>query len=337
MASWREGGDDSPLDGDRTAGREAETTDDPSRAALAFLIALDEAPSDAGLHARLAAWRAADPAHEAAWGEIRSVDALVGAVAQDLSRGTVRPTRPARPARRRAMVGALAAAAMLLVAVLIPWRAGPVPDHATGVGEGARIALADGTELHLAAESAVAVELTPERRVVTLIDGAVFAEVAPDPSRPFSVRAGTVEATAIGTAFEVRRVGSVARLAVVEGVVGLTRDDGVEAGRFAAGDWARIDGGDDRVLARGTQSPEAAASWRGGRLSVTDWPVTDVIDVIRDHMTEPVLVLGAEAGAGRVTGVYDLQKPLAALRALAHPHGLTVRPLNDWLVVVSPL
>ncbi len=44
-----------------------EEEDHATLEAARWLVALEEEPDDAGLHARIAAWRAASPANESAW------------------------------------------------------------------------------------------------------------------------------------------------------------------------------------------------------------------------------------------------------------------------------
>ncbi|MBP5856424.1 FecR domain-containing protein [Marivibrio halodurans] len=352
---------------DRPDGRAVDAT------ALDFAIALRDAPEDEALAERFEAWLAADMAHRAAWREVRSLMALTDAIgagrwaaspdpspdagfAPETGSASGRSGRP-RAARwrggrvsrpRRVTAGLCAAAVIMMLAVVIGTGVrGPEADYATGMGERRAVSLPDGSRLDLSAESAVALSFDAERRVVDLIDGAVFATVVPDPTRPFTIRAGALEGTAVGTAFEVRRLDDGARLAVAEGVVRVDRpgtsvsntdtDPVPGTVRLVAGEWARVDADATRALARGRQSAASVASWREGVLSVTDWPVADVVDAIRDQFPGTILVLGSAATGTHVTGVYDLSQPLRALRAVAHPHGFVVRPFGDWLIVLSPV
>lgn len=349
--------------------------------ALDFAIALRDRPADDVLADKLAAWLAADAAHRAAWREVRALMALTDAAGAERRMASSDPMsapasapvpapvsgtasgdashpmperparslaggrRPGRVSRPRRVTAGLCAAAVLTLAVIGSMVPGPKADFETGMGELRAVSLPDGSRLDLAAESAVALSFDAERRIVDLIDGAVFATVVPDPTRPFTIRAGVLEGTAVGTAFEVRRLDAGARLAVAEGVVRVHRpltadpgrDTALGATRLVAGEWVRAGADATRALARGRQSTASVASWRDGVLSVTDWPVADVVDAIRDQFPGTILVLGSAAAGTRVTGVYDLSRPLRALRAVAHPHGFVVRPFGDWLIVLSPV
>ncbi len=58
--------------------------------------------------------------------------------------------------------------------------------------------------MQLNASSAVAYDFTGDHRIITLLRGQAYFEVAPDPARPFTVVAGEVQIKALGTAFDVR-------------------------------------------------------------------------------------------------------------------------------------
>ena len=148
--------------------------------------------------------------------------------------------------------GTLAAGlATLAVAVVLHERPPAAPDVAVAVAPapaaapGAAVApaplrLADGSvATPLGEESALAVrEDAPQRVAIDLVRGRGRFEVAPRPERPFSVRAGDVTITVLGTVFTVERVAdrigiSVARGRVlVDWGVGSRRLDAGESGWF---------------------------------------------------------------------------------------------------------
>ena len=122
--------------------------------------------------------------------------------------------------------GALAAAAVVaLIASLLP-PPGPVlapepvlASYSSQIGETKRVTLEDGTQAILGAATQIQAAFGPGTRVVRLSGGAAFFEVVADPDRPFSVEAGDLTATAIGTQFDVRSNAGVFRVAVAEGTV----------------------------------------------------------------------------------------------------------------------
>ncbi|MEM0986322.1 MAG: FecR domain-containing protein [Pseudomonadota bacterium] len=89
----------------------------------------------------------------------------------------------------------------------------------TGTAETKVVTLDDGTVATLGARTRIETVVSDRARTVTLRGGAAFFDVEPDASRPFSVQAGELTATALGTEFDVRSNGGVFRVAVAEGRV----------------------------------------------------------------------------------------------------------------------
>ena len=84
------------------------------------------------------------------------------------------------------------------------------------------------------------------------------------------------------------------------------------------------------------EPPDQVAAWRRGRLIANDRPVSEVVDELRPYFSGLIVLTDGAFGRRRVTGVYDLHDPVAALRALAQAHrGVSVRRISPWLMVVS--
>ncbi|MEM9386756.1 MAG: FecR domain-containing protein [Pseudomonadota bacterium] len=192
-------------------------------------------------------WLAHDPAHAKAYeyasqawhefGQLRREDlspalrlatpGASGPASPDLAEGA------ARRSRRHLPVIAWATAAAAVVAVglatipfsqrndaLAPRASAPVVErYESPRGHARTIVLPDESELTLASATQIEAVLRPDAREVRLISGAAVFDVAPDAARPFTVKAGALEARAVGTVFEVRNNGGVYRVAVREGQV----------------------------------------------------------------------------------------------------------------------
>src|SRR5690606_33189612 len=111
---------------------------------------------------------------------------------------------------------AMALAALGLVSV---WTLNRPQAYATGVGEQRTLRLADGSQVVLDTNSRVEVRLRSDRRSVILISGQAFFDVEGDPARPFIVAAGDTPVTAVGTRFDVRKLGQGAKVTLIEGRV----------------------------------------------------------------------------------------------------------------------
>ncbi|QUS39442.1 FecR family protein [Tardiphaga alba] len=314
--------------------------------ALHWLIASRDEPGDAALQERLRIWRATSPAHERAWQEAeRTWDALGDLPAASESKPQQRKggrqsasatmRAASRPRGRRVTATAIGLIAACLCIAYLPvvmiWFSA---DHRTGTAETRQIRLEDGSTVYLGADSAIKLAYAPERRRIHLLSGQAYFDVAPDRNRPMTVVSGDVETTVLGTAFDVRMQSSSVAVAVNHGRVAVARaDDARDAGPvLRAGDWARV--ADGTAIERGTGAADAAGSWRSGTLIVTDETVADMIDEIRRYYRGKIVVLNAGLGHERVTGVFKLNDPLAALRAVAEANGGAVRQISPWLTVV---
>jgi Fe2+-dicitrate sensor, membrane component len=307
--------------------------------AALWLIRLSEEPDDADLRAAFAAWRGESALNAEMWARTSRAYDLAG-------KGTPRhpehwraPTAvpPARFRVRRAASGlALAALAAGLAVLLLPGLLLRLQaDHVSGTAEIQTIALDDGSRIRLAPESAVAVAFSGDGRRVRLLRGQAFFEVAPDGTRPFSVSAGEMRATVLGTAFEVRLGEQGAAVAVRRGHVRVD-DSGASPSlseHLHGGEWLRV--ARHGAAARGTANPEDVADWLRGELVVRDRPVGEVIDELRRYHRGAILVQGDVFARRRVSGIYGLRDPAETLRGLAASHGATLHRISPWLLVVT--
>lgn len=299
---------------------------------------MQERPDEPGLKAACEAWRLASPDNAAAWREAERVWAVLGearpsrrAERPDVSQAAAHPYRFGR--RAAAAAGALALAACLLLAALPSIGLWLASDYSTATAELRRIRLDDGSVVHLGAGSAIDLAFSGQQRRIRLLAGEAFFEVAPDPSRPFTVEAAGIEATALGTAFDVRLVADAVSVAVEHGRVAVARGGDLLASSLAAGDWARV--GLDGGLEKGRIAPELVAAWRQGMLVARDESVADVLAELRRHYRGTIIVTASGLEERRVTGVYRLDEPVVALDALASAHGASVHRLSPWIAIVA--
>ena len=305
--------------------------------ALDWLLRMQQAPFDADLHAQVAQWCAIDEANAKAYRKAERVWQLTGQVAPATAGHWPKPVAPMpRPASRPRRVqrwAAAAIAACLVVALapslLLRWQA----DYRTGAGETRDITLSDGSVVQLDSESAIAVDIAGNHRDVRLLAGQAFFKVMPDKRRPFHVWTKTMQVSVTGTAFNVDTAPDNPSVAVQQGSVNV--DD-----RKAARILASLIPGQRLTYRAGhaeltTFSPSQAAPWRQGQLIADDLPISEVLTQIRRYTPGIIVLRDAELGAQRVTGVYDLRKPQAALQAVLQPYGAKVSAYSPWLLVLS--
>jgi len=105
--------------------------------------------------------------------------------------------------KRTFQVFAIAAVAVLAV-MLWPLFSGYSETYETAPTEQSRLALPDGSRLHLNVDTQLDVHYSSNQRSIVLNRGEGFFDVEHDPQRQFIVSAGGFEITAIGTRFAIR-------------------------------------------------------------------------------------------------------------------------------------
>ena len=334
--------------------------------AARWVVALEEYPGDVALRARFENWLSARPENAVAWADSADIydmmaktppahaehwapylaaggeakAAKVDTKKQDAPGRPLAATGRSRPRRsggRRVALGAVAVAlaACIAVFVLPPLLLWLEADYVTATAELRSFDLADGSRVHLAPASAVTVDIDDGGRVVRLLEGQAYFEVTPDPDRPFRVTAGDMTTEVIGTAFDVRLGALGAVVAVGEGQVAVdyTAAAPLAVQDLRAGDWVQV--GWDGSLRRGSAPPEEVGSWREGQIVVRDRPLADAVDDLRRYYAGLIVVTDDALKARRLSGVYNLDDPVAALTAMAGAHGAVVRQISPWVLVVS--
>lgn len=300
-----------------------------------WLVRLLDAPGDAGLRQRFDAWLAADPDHRRDWEEMAQTYALLGQVLP--APAAAAPQRTARahrhlPRRRMRMAGAgLALAAGIALAILPVRLPAWLADQSTGHGQTRQIALADGSRMDLAPQSAADVVIDATGRRIRLIDGRAYFEVVADPARPFVVTAGTATVTVRGTGFEVAETAEGVVVAVRHGRVEVT--GGSEPRLLGPGD--RLTLGADGDLVQDRLRPDEVAAWTEGQLIVRDRPVARVVEALRPYAPEMILLTDDSLARQPLTGIYDLRRPRAALDAIAAAQGARVIEITPWILLLS--
>ncbi|WP_081598879.1 FecR family protein [Tistrella mobilis] len=298
-----------------------------------WLVRLEAAPGDQALGRAFRAWCAADPAHAAAFAEVRrswlAVPEGLAAMAPPPRVVTRRPRR----GRWAAGLTGLAVAAGLAVMLLPGLALRMTADAATGVGELRLVTLADGSRMRLAPLSAADMQLDGNHRRVILRRGEAFFDVVSDAGRPFVVQAGGVQVTVTGTGFEVDRDDDRVTVAVRSGTVRV-EGPGVSAVQLSPGEMVEI-ATDGSAPIRGRIAPDAVALWQDGRLFVDGATVGEVVARLRAY-TPGLIIVADDALADReVTGLYDLRDPQAALSALMRAHGGRIRRVGTLLTILD--
>lgn len=233
--------------------------------AVAWAIRAD-APGFADWEA-LEAWLAADPDHAALFDRAASsahdaASAIAAVPMRDrltLIQGDLAdaPEAASRPSGRRWAAAALAAGVAGLAIGTSWFLQSPVaaPEQIVGTraGEVRTIALGDASNVTLRGDSEVRF-LPANPRAIRLTRGQARFEVRHDAAHPFTVTAGDVEVTDLGTRFDIDRGTDATTIAVTEGLVSIR----------AAGGQIELRAGQRSIVPNGA-APGAPLSFNPGQ------------------------------------------------------------------------
>lgn len=293
-------------------------------------------------------WLAASPQHAEAYTSLQTVFKRLDAMVEWRPLHAIEPnpdllvTSSAQPTRRRtlAWLGGLAAA---LVLGLTLWQthlgdSSPVPVR-LAAGETAlsseRHALADGSVVTLNRGAQVAVRYEPHRRVLDLIAGEAYFQVAKDESRPFIVRVGGVAVTAVGTEFNIALTPERLEVLVTKGRV---RVDPPATASSAPGTSPAppaiertLDAGQAVVVPTTPEAPwvveaytpqrvEQKIAWRNDLVDFRAAPLSEVILEFNRRNHTQLVIADEELGARPVTALLRLTNLESFLELLSVTH-----------------
>lgn len=319
---------------------------------------------------RFQAWLAEDPTHEQAYQDAENFWSALGTVtATDLDSSLLRPTRIEKwtafkdrvsgliyaPAGKIAAAGMLAGLAMVGAVYLAqPDKNAPGSaltsnllgsSFATDIGQTRLVTLSDGTRITLGAASEMETAIDSRGRAVRLISGSAFFEVASDPARPFSVTANKLEATVLGTVFNVQITGGTSRVAVAEGAVEVTHPLVIAeettsiVSREVLSSGQQIDA-DARQGLQQVQAvdPQLIGAWRQNRLTYSGSPLAELVADANRYSDVPVEISAdaTELGDLRIRGAFDAKDIDGMLSILTEIHPVSIDRGDPAKVVIRP-
>lgn len=269
---------------------------------------------DPGERAQLGAWLDEDGRHRGALLRASAALHLLDR-GRALSGGSGAVAEPARVDRGQARwwrVGGGAVAAALVATLglgmgLWPERGERID---TRIGEIRRLPLADGSVALVNSGTTLRVAFSPARRDVRVDKGEAWFQVAHNPERPFIVASGPYRVQAVGTAFDVRREGDVARVVVTKGVVKIWSVDSDRPARHvSAGQWAMLrPDGPQAAKILPPQASDQQLAWREGRIVLDDMTLGAAVAEFNRYNVNRLEVAPQLAGR-RVVGwfrIYDV-------------------------------
>lgn len=292
---------------------------------------------------RMLCWLDADVRHRQAYEEMASLWGQLDRVAEIHSgvRGRSTQSKHDRWAALQKRVGLGLAASVLLISSLLAYPLVAIQlqsDFYNDTGKVSTFRLSDGTQVHLNSDSALDLRFSENTRELELLQGEAFFQVQPDKTRPFRVVAGSTSATALGTAYLVRRDREQGLVTVTEGRVEVEqqsqRNQSTQTPvEVRAGESLHFENSKPLDAVQPADLKRATA-WMRGKLLFDGEPLDQVVAELNRYHHGLILIVGDQLAQRRVSGVFDTKDPLHVLDSIARSLHLQISRLGSYLIVL---
>jgi transmembrane sensor len=300
--------------------------------AAAWLARLHAEDRDAADEAAFRAWLDASPAHAQAfeavdrmWSDVGGLTDLRGDPDRKPAHGLTRS-----PASRRALLMGVGLLAVTGGSALF-WRSASAKVYQTEVGEQKHVALDDGSQLFLDAQTRIAVSFSETARVVDMQYGRANFRIVPDSKRPFIVEAAERKIVATRCNFDVRCENGQVQVVLIHGEADVkpAPSSGGRSERLKAGE--RLVASND-VEKRDKPDMTHVLAWQTGYEMFDKEELAQAVEEMNRYSTAKLAVDPDIAGL-KVSGMYRVGDNGAFARSLAKLLPITVRQIGDTLVL----
>lgn len=222
--------------------------------------------------------------------------------------------------------------------------------YVTRTGEQKTIKLTDGSMITMNTATQLLVDIGNTSRMVTLIRGEAYFDVAKDPIRPFSVKVGKHAITVLGTEFNIMKLSDEFTLAVAEGAVGIhdqneplvtaplslddTKVNSLEFSdpgqhRVTAGWVVNLDESRDYMVAYRSDKIASMAQWRTGLLRFEGIPLGEVVRQINRYSAKKILIEDPYIMNIEIYGSVQINSLDSALRGLEKSYPVKINHQFD--------
>jgi transmembrane sensor len=301
--------------------------------AAAWLARLHAEDRDSVDEAAFRAWLATSPAHATAFEAVDRMWSDVGGL------GDFRMARRAQPrpgetrmASRRALLAGVGLLAVTGGSALF-WRSASAKVYETEVGEQKHVALDDGSQLFLDAQTRISVSFSETARTVDMQYGRANFRVVPDLKRPFIVEAAEHRIVATRCNFDVRCEDGKVQVVLIHG------EADVKASSGGNGQGERLRAGDRLVASNEVQKLDKpdlthVLAWQTGYEVFDKEDLAQAVDEMNRYSTAKLAVDPSVAGL-KVSGVYRVGDNGAFARSLAKLLPIAVRQSGDTLMLTG--
>jgi transmembrane sensor len=217
------------------------------------------------------------------------------------------------------------------------------PDvYMTGIGERRTVALSDGSNIALDSDTEVEVRYLKNARELTLDRGRARFDVAHDIARPFSVTAGNETVVAVGTSFDVEKIGSKVLVTLIHGriVVKIGQATTLPA-RGIQRPAVSLMAGQELVATadiRPSVKPadlEVAKAWEGGRLVFNGDTLGEAVARVNRYTHQPIEV-DASIASIRIIGAFNAGDVSSFVNAVTSYFPVQATTTADNVILLQP-
>jgi transmembrane sensor len=289
-----------------------------------------------------ARWVRTSPFHQASYDEAKRrwdvLQAATGVLLQSdpvLAAARARAQRPVL-VQRRAVFGALAAAAVGGVAVGVPLlgalsTASAAREEQTVAGEQRALEQVGHVQVTLNTRTHTRRQIDRGQTLgLELLDGEAAVDFR-ETGRPFSIAAGNGISTAESGRFEVRHLDGKVRVTCLEGAVRILHPSAPRA--LQARQQAVYDA--HAVSGVAAIDPAVVSAWRRGQLVFHQTRLAEALQEIGRYRMGRIVLMNDKVRDKAVTGHFDIAALDLALTQLQHVFGLTARALPGGVLLLS--
>jgi transmembrane sensor len=282
---------------------------------------------DAALEFRVRRWIAADPRHAAAF-----------ELATNAWERSAQPTGSPSPqidweqVPRRSRLPLYAAAGAVCAILLVTLYFLQDTSLRTAPGEQRTVALSDGTEVTLSANTRLTIHYDKDTRFVALEQGEALFQVMHHERRPFVVGIDAHKVIAVGTTFDVRREDGAAAaftVTLVDGRVAVERNEAPNTLPATSGSGVTVlDVGERLRRAEGSAdhldrpSLERVTAWQKGELIFDDVSLREAVREFNRYGAAQITLAESVSAQYRVGGVFRIGDPGSFALAMTNSYPL---------------
>lgn len=201
------------------------------------------------------------------------------------------------------------------------------------------VSLPDGSHMTLGGDTAVAVKYSTAQRLLDIGEGEAYFKVEHDATRPFTVLAGDVRITALGTAFNVQRGANRVSVSVTEGVVAVAEGNEpavkVEAAHVLH--IAQRPPSEEHAVTPpvvNAVDPSVAVAWTHGQLQFVNEPLSTVVESLNRYADREIVIGDPRVGELAYTGTVLPERADEWIAHLAEVFPVRTVPLKNGSVVL---